>query len=37
MRERVSARLDSKPGLGTVYGVPALAGKVLALEGGSKQ
>ena len=32
----MSARFDNKRGLGAVYGVPALAGKVLSLEGGSK-
>jgi hypothetical protein len=29
IRERVSARFDNKRGLGAVYGVPALAGRVL--------
>ena len=32
----VSAWFDNKRGLGAVYGVPALAGKVLSLEGGAK-
>jgi hypothetical protein len=32
----VNARFDNKRGLGAVYGVPALAGRVLSLEGGSK-
>ena len=32
----MSARFDNKRGLGTVYGVPALAGKVLSLEAGAK-
>jgi hypothetical protein len=34
--ERVSVRFDNKRRLGAVYGVPALAGKVVSLEGGSK-
>ena len=32
----MSARFDNKRGLGAGYGVPALAGKVLSFEGGSK-
>jgi hypothetical protein len=36
IREGVSARCDHKRGLGAVYGVPALAGRVLPLEGGPK-
>ena len=35
-RERVSARFDNKRGLVAGYGVPALASRILSLEGGSK-
>src|ERR1017187_7159547 len=36
IRERVSTRRCNKRGLAAVYGVPALAGPVLSLEGCSK-